>query len=256
MPDTTKASAYARIYAWFSAVANNDLDLLDDFLAHGVPIDAPHPLRHSTALMEATRQGRAGMVQWLLERGAAPAFLCGLPLGTALHCALRRRHWEVAQLLAARMSNCAVMDAHGSTPLHVLCAELLSPKDQPVAAALCSLFIAKQCPLNSLDHEGTTALHHCVINDHHELASLMLRHGANPNALIPDSRVSPLTIAALEKNSAIARLLLQYGADPHSRTREGSTPISIFPALAPLANQCRVKGEDTLHAATSFSAIH
>lgn len=257
MADTTKASAYARIYAWFSAVGNNDIDLLDDFLAHGVPIDAPHPLRHSTALMEATRLGRAGMVQWLLERGAAPAFLCGLPLGTALHCALRRRHWEIAQLLAARMSNCAVMDAYGATPLHILCAEILTSNDHAMAAALAALFIAKQCPLNSLDHEGTTALHHCIINDHHELATILLQHGANPNALIPDSRVSPLTIAALEKNASIAQLLLQYGANPHIRTREGTTPVSIFPALAPLINQRLIlQAEETMHSARDLSIVH
>ena len=180
MLDVTKVSAYARINAWFSAVADDDVDLLDDFLVHGVPIDAPHPLRHSTALMEATRRGRADMVQWLLERGAAPAFLCGLPLGTALHCALRRRQWKIAQLLAARMSNCAIMDAHGATPLHVLCAEILTQQDRPIAAALAILFISKQCPLNSLDHEGTTALHHCTINDYHELTAILLHHGANP----------------------------------------------------------------------------
>ena len=255
MAHPANPSAYARIYAWFSAVANNDLDLLDDFLAHGVPIDAPHPLRHSTALMEATRQGRAGMVQWLLERGAAPAFLCGLPLGTTLHCALRRHQWDIAQLLAGRMSNCAVMDAHGATPLHVLCAENLTPKDQALAAALCSLFIAKQCPLNSLDHEGTTALHHCIINDYQELATILLRHGANPNALIPDSRVSPLMIAALEKNATIAQLLLQYGADPHAHTREGSTPVSTFPGLAPLLNQRRMKPEEGTHA-TNVGVYH
>ena len=255
MANSTSSTAYTRIYAWFSAVANDDLTLLDDFLAHGVPIDAPHPLRHSTALMEATRLGRAGMVQWLLERGAAPAFLCGLPLGTTLNCALRRHQWDIAQLLAGRMSNCAVMDAYGATPLHVLCAEILTPKEYAITAALCSVFIAKQCPLNSLDHEGTTALHHCIINDYQDLAAILLRHGANPNALIPDSRVSPLTIAALEKNATIAQLLLQYGADPHMRTRDGATPVSIFPGLAPLINQRRVKVDESTHAAT-LSAIH
>ena len=255
MANSTSSTAYTRIYAWFSAVANDDLTLLDDFLAHGVPIDAPHPLRHSTALMEATRLGRAAMVQWLLERGAAPAFLCGLPLGTTLHCALRRHQWDIAQLLAGRMSNCAVMDAYGATPLHVLCAEMLTAKDEAVTAAVCSLFIAKQCPLNSLDHEGTTALHHCIINDYQELAAILLRHGANPNALIPDSRVSPLTIAALEKNATIAQLLLQYGADPHVRTRDGATPASIFPGLSALINQPRVKVAGTTYA-SSLSVIH
>lgn len=236
----------SRIYAWFSAVANDDTALLDDLLAHGMPVNALHPLRHTTALMEATRLGRAGLVQWLLEHEAAPSVLCGLPVGTALHCALRRQQWDIAHILAHAMGDCALMDANGSSPLHTLCTEAYHNHQPAILLGLATLFIHKQCPLNSLDLEGSTALHHCVINGHLPLVSLLLRHGANPNALIPDSQVSPLAIAALEKNLIIAKLLLQFGADPHSRTHEGSSPVSIYPAIAPLVTEgLSVRGEGT-----------
>ncbi len=231
MPRLPKSPPLPRIYAWFSAVVSNDLELLSDLLVHGVPIDIPHPLRHSTALMEATRRGHAATVQWLLERGATPAFLCGTPLGTSLHCALRRHHWEIATILADAMHTCAVIDAYGATPLHVLCNESYNARDTHRILILANHFIEKGCPINVLDHEGTTALHHCVINDLHALAEMLLSRGANPNALIPDSQVSPLTIAALEKNLAMGQLLIHYGADPHMRTREGSTPVSIHPPI-------------------------
>jgi hypothetical protein len=68
------------------------------------------------------------------------------------------------------------------------------------------------------------------VNDQLELAVILLRYGANPNASIPDSQVTPLTIAALEQNMPMAQLLLQYGADPHARTREGTTPGFDLPA--------------------------
>ena len=112
--------------------------------------------------------------------------------------------------------------------------------------------------MDALDHEGTTALHHCVINDLTDLAAMLLRYGANPNALIPDSKVSPLTIAALERNTTMAGLLLQYGADPHIRTRDGSTPISIYPQLAPIITQgFSVKGtHDQLEATTVKTPLH
>ncbi len=160
-----KPSALSRAYVWFSAVAAEDTQLLDDMLTHGVPIDTVHPLRHSTALMEATRRGRAGMVQWLIEHGAAPAFLCGLPLGTALHCALRRQYWDCASIITSYMESCAVMDVYGATPLHILSAESAACKEVSIILGLASMFIAKSCPLDALDHEGTTALHHCVLND-------------------------------------------------------------------------------------------
>jgi ankyrin repeat protein len=250
-----KLPALARIYAWFSAVVNNDIDFLDGLLAHGVPIDSPHPLRHSTALMEATRLGRAGMVQCLLDRGAAPAFLCGLPLGTSLHCALRRHHWDIAAILANAMSHCAVMDAYGATPLHLLCAETTPSMEPTIPLGLATLFLHKNCPLNALDQDGTTALHHCIINDHLPLASMLLNYGANPNALIPDSQVSPLAIAALEKNLPLARLLLHYGADPHIRTREGSSPIALYPAIAPLVTRAlEVRGKPQMQEAANLTA--
>jgi hypothetical protein len=60
---STAKLAYTRIYAWFTAVMNDDTPLMADLMAHGFPVDTPHPLRHSTALMEATRLGRAEMVR-------------------------------------------------------------------------------------------------------------------------------------------------------------------------------------------------
>ncbi|MFM9889802.1 MAG: ankyrin repeat domain-containing protein [Rickettsiales bacterium] len=230
-----ESPALTRAYAWFSALQSGDAELLDELLAHGVPIDVPHPLRHTTALMEATRLGRATLVHWLLAHGAAPAFLCGLPLGTPLHCAIRRHHWAIAEQLARRMGSVAVLDGYGRTPLHTLCMEAADPAMRVDMQALALLLVEKNCPLETLDHEGTTALHHCVINDTLGLAELLLAHGANANALIPDSRVSPLTIASLERSLPMAQLLLRYGADPYLPTRDGLTPITILPELKRLA---------------------
>ena len=225
------SAALTRVYAWFSALITEDTQLMDDLHRYGVPVDVFHPLRHTTALMEATRLGRTAIVDWLLDHGAAPAFLCGMPLGTPLHCALRRRHWEVARRLSMVMDTAAVMDANGCSPLHILCMEAQNPQDMYSLTSLATFLIDKKCPLDALDHEGITALHHCIINDATELAELLLTQGANPNARVPDTWVSPLAIAALEKNLPLAQLLISFGADPHLKTREGSSPATIYPTL-------------------------
>lgn len=230
---STQSPDTSRTYAWFSALIADDTTLLEDLLTHGVPIDVLHPLRHTTALMEATRRGATAIVEWLLTRGAAPALFCGAPLATPLHCSLRRHHWGIAEKLIAAMETTAVVDAYGFTPLHLLCME--APIEHPKANALLAAVIDKDCPLDALDHEGTTALHQCVINDALEFAEVLLEHGAKVDALIPDTWVSPLTIAALEKNVAMAHLLLRYGADLHLRTRDGSSPASLAPSLAKLS---------------------
>ena len=234
---SSNPQALTRVYAWFSALVTNDLAMLEDLYTHGVPVDIFHPLRQTTALMEATRLGRAPLVEWFLARGASPAFLCGAPLCAPLHTALRRQHWEIALLLTKAMETTAIIDSYGRTPLHVLCMEAQENDLGSSILELATLIVSKYCPLDALDYEGITALHHCVINNAKELGKLLLTRGAKADALIPDSWVSPLTIAALEKNLEMAELLLLHGANPYLRTREGLDPVGIYPAIRDLVQE-------------------
>lgn len=236
-PSSNNATPLPRIYAWFSGILLDDFALLQDLLVHGMPIDIPHPLRHTTALMEASRLGRTAMVEWLLNHGAAPAFLNGLPQGTALHCALRYRHWEVATLLVNRSHAPGVVDSYGRTPLHTLCADIVDDEATVAAMDIINLLVGKGCPLDVRDNEGITSLHYTVINDNRVLTELLLVHTANPNVQTPDRLITPLMIAALEKNLPIASLLLQHGADPHLCNADGMSAIGIFPELQKIGDQ-------------------
>ena len=224
--------ALPRIYAWFSGLMAQDTALLDELLAHGLPVDVQHPLRHTTALMEAVRLGRAPLVEWLLERGAAPAFACGMPKGSPLHCAIVLKRWSIAQLLLESLKNVSVLDGHRRTPLHLLCMEATENEISGQGLMIAGQMIDKSCPLDALDQEGISALHHCVINGQRALAELLLTRGAAPNILIPDSKVSPLFIAAIERNLPIALLLMQHGADPTLITKEGVSAAEFMPSLA------------------------
>lgn len=228
LASTNPPDALSRIYAWFSSLAQGDLATLTKLVQQHVPVEVPHPLRHTTALMEATRRNHMATVAWLLEQGANPLHGCGIPLGTPLHTALRLNLQPLTARLLEVVDQITTVDAYGHTPLHALCMEPRTSDTLAEAVPLGTLLIDKKCPLDALDHEGITALHYSVINDCPALAELLLRHGANPNALIPNSWVSPLTIAALEKNRPMAELLLRFGADATLPTREGSTPNSIW----------------------------
>lgn len=248
------APALTRIYAWFSAIVADDLALMEDLFSHGLPVDVPHPLRHTTALMEATRLGRTALVSWLLGHGAAPTFLCGLPRGTPLHCALKRHHWDIAEELVGSTEHCGIADHYSRTPLHALAMDM--PEDTTGilrALQLAETLLRKSVPADALDHEGITALHYSVINDIQPLAHLLLKHGANPNAITPDTHVSPLVIAALEKNTSLARLLLEYGANPTLPIKDGSTAYSIMPSLKRIVIGLEPLEEATLGKQTSYS---
>ena len=235
MPNGRDTAALPRLYAWFSALVADDIHGLESLLAHGVPVDAEHPLRHTTALMEAARLNRTALIEWLLKHGANPALLCGLPKGSPLHAAIALRHWRAATLLVNALPSITLVDAHGRTPLHQMCMEWLEGACLTHSLTLAELLIAKHCPLDAIDGEGITALHYCIINEQERLAALLLAHGANPNVTTPDSRVSPLLIAAMEKHTALCQLLLDHGADPTLSSHDGNAPANLMPHLARIA---------------------
>ena len=230
-PVVASIASPQEVYAWFAAVASSDMDLINQIHSQGFPIDTLHPLRHTTALMEATRLGRITTITWLLSHDAAPALLCGVPKGSAIHCALRRRHWDSVAELIASVEYASMIDGYGATLLHALCSEPQKQGDMEKACDTARQLLQKHCSIDALDHEGITALHYCVVNDEQELTELLLEYRANPNALIPDTWVSPLMIAALEKNTELARLLIRYGGEPNLRTRDGTTPAQTYPAI-------------------------
>ncbi len=228
----TEASQLNRVYAWFAALVKEDAEGMDDLLAHGVPVDVPHPLRHTTALMEATRLGRTAMVHWLLDRGATPAFLCGLPQGSPMHAAIRLHHWHIAAMLVDAAQSAGITDHQGRTPLHMLALETIERTISEPMLKLAGMITGKHCPIDALDREGLSALHYAVINDHPPLTEVLLKLGANPNIRVPDSGMTPLAVAALDKNTNLASLLIHYGANPYQHTRDGASPATILPALS------------------------
>jgi ankyrin repeat protein len=65
---------------------------------------------------------------------------------------------------------------------------------------------------------SNTALHTAAVNGHAELASLLLRHGANPNAIGYEANkglTPPIVLAAWEGTLETLRALLDAGADPN-----------------------------------------
>ena len=69
--------------------------------------------------------------------------------------------------------------------------------------------------------------------------------------------MSPLTIAALEKNVTLAQLLLQHGANPQLPTKEGSTAYSIMPSLKRLTGNASIHmPQDGKRAVANSSVRH
>ena len=222
----------SKVYAWFSAINTSDWNKMRSLHDDGLPIDVSHPLRQTTALMEATRQGRAKVVEWLLHHGAAPVFLTGTRATTALHIALKMQYWAIADRLLLASPSATACDYAGHTPLHMLCANsIIEPRNISFILKLAEVMIMKGCRIDALDNEGISALHYCVINNLDALVQLLLDHGANANIMSPESKVTPLTIAVLERQHTMIELLIRYGANPNIRMQDGKRPIEMMPEI-------------------------
>ncbi|KJW07210.1 ankyrin repeat family protein [Orientia tsutsugamushi str. UT144] len=78
--------------------------------------------------------------------------------------------------------------------------------------------------INSHDRTNTTALHYAIRAGYLEIASLLLTHGANPNAQDIYGR-TPFHSAFREGNLQFIKLLLKNGANPNLQNQHGNTPF-------------------------------
>ena len=75
------------------------------------------------------------------------------------------------------------------------------------------------------NNDGQTALVNAIVQDHLDIAKLLLQHNANPN--IYDNRgMTPLFFATTSKQLDIIKLLLQHGADPDAVYDQGMTALA------------------------------
>lgn len=95
------------------------------------------------------------------------------------------------------------------------------------AATILLLLMANRCDLNSDDGHGATALFMAVDDDKIDLARILLEFGANPNTktgvyIDGTGDLTPLHIAFRSKK--LLKLLLEHGADPSVKDSKGRTP--------------------------------
>ena len=77
------------------------------------------------------------------------------------------------------------------------------------------------------DTDGSTPLHCATWKGHLDVVALLLKSGADVNAVNENEHwgTTPLHAAAHANQAAIARLLLEHGANLKAKDKEGRTPM-------------------------------
>jgi len=194
-----------------------------------------------TALLrEAVHKKDAGMVRFLLAKGADPNALYVAPpsgfidlLQVAFH--LNKPHKNGSTIFIYAAGNCPtpilqslleaggnVHDetAYGKTALNMAAGSSLFwyPKLNGNLAFL----VAHGADVNHADKLGETPLYSAA--DNPQDLAFLLAHGADPNRS-DKVGITPLMVAVALGNSVTAQALLQAGADIHARNIRGETAL-------------------------------
>ncbi|MBI2946199.1 MAG: ankyrin repeat domain-containing protein [Verrucomicrobia bacterium] len=87
------------------------------------------------------------------------------------------------------------------------------------------LLLAHGVDVNSLDHEGLTALHWAIGQGFRSIAEALIANKANVNAKRTSDGESPLHLAVRGQSQPLVESLQSKGADPNARSNGGQTPL-------------------------------
>jgi ankyrin repeat protein len=227
-------------YNMLAAVAYDDIAMVRKLLKKGVNADIPLSPEGMRALMIAAESGNTAIVKLLLENKAdvnAKNDNGGTALSIAVGVRLMNiKNMDSIRLLMKAGANVNSQDQAGTAPLHLA----ISNRDREVVEML----IERDANVNAITNlsggEGQTPLHFLANPwklpkdlpwDDIEIAKLLLQHGANPNIRAKDGvwpkteNITPLSLAYEADNKKLVDLLISHGADVNVGVRK---EISLF----------------------------
>ncbi|TCO36063.1 hypothetical protein EV652_101953 [Kribbella steppae] len=234
--------------AFLIAASEGYLDLLELTLQNGADVRSLDSYR-GTALIRAAERGHAAVVGRLLRAGVTVDHVNRLGW-TALHEAVllgdgSPRYVDTVRLLiAAGADRDLPAERDGTTPVQAargqvaaVLASKLPPRDQAPAALLAAAeagdanrvaaALAAGAPLESRDEHRRTALLLASLNNHVDVARLLVARGADPDAQ-DDRQDSPWLVTGVTGSVAMLEALLPANPDLNLRNRFGG--ISVIPA--------------------------
>lgn len=209
-PNATNAAGVAAIH-----VARDPATLVL-LINAGADIDAPSETRGTTPLHAASASGIVAMVKVLLDRGA-DVNPVDANEETALMAAVKNRAVAIVRELIAAGADIERRNKYGSTAL-LLATQESSRSCLQIAETL----IKAGANVNVVRRDGMTALRYACWKGDRSIVSMLICAGADVNyaSEAGDTALTTLICEGPKDRHAMARLLLQAGADPEPRTSE------------------------------------
>ena len=160
-------------------------------------------------VVAAVKSGRADVVRSLLDQGADPDRRQG-DGATALHYAAHRDDLEAARMLIEAGADAGAANDFGATAIWLAAGN--------GSAAMVRLLLDAGADPNAALTMGETPLMTAARGGDLETVELLLAAGADVNAAEAERHQTALMWAAAQRHAAVARVLIEHGADIHART--------------------------------------
>ena len=214
------------------AADSGNTDLIALLLKAGADPNSPNADGETTLHLVA-RAGNLQAAKLLLKAGVNVDPRENFGGQTPLMWAVARRHPEMVELLASKGAN---VNARGAIRDY-----------QRVATA--------ESRAKSLDRGGFTPLLYAARENCRECVEILLRHKADVNLGDP-SDVVPLSVAMLNANWDIARLLVEAGADVNAWDWYGRAPLHVAITTLQTANNRNPLDNDHPNKATGRELVN
>lgn len=173
-------------------------------------------------LLAAIKAGDHQSAQLLLD-GISNADASEPDGTTALHYAVLNSDIELARDLLGKKANVNVRSRYGITPIYLAA--------QNGNAEILALLLQAGANANELYHEGETVLHTAARTGDYKSVELLLKAGANVDARENWHGQTPLMWAMAQKHADLLPLLLKHGADVNalSNVEEWERQVTMEP---------------------------
>jgi len=209
-----------------TTMASNDVkDIFTYLLGHGANIDIEDPMLGTTLMIAVREGGDLELAKWIVDTCKANvAYLCTTgEKSSAMHKACQFSTIEMIEFLISRGGDklFEIPDGRGFTPLMIAASEGRNE--------IVSLLVEKyNCKINF-----TTDINHLFIaiqNDLIPTVELLLKLGADPNAVQEKMQCRPLHIAASNNFLLLVTSLCEHGAIVDCEDPRGYTPLFMASA--------------------------
>ncbi|XP_014677222.1 PREDICTED: E3 ubiquitin-protein ligase MIB1-like isoform X2 [Priapulus caudatus] len=175
--------------------------------------------RRQTALHIAVNKGHASVCKTLMELGCHPS-LQDSEGDTPLHDAISKKRDDMVAILLDHGADVAIANNNGFNALHHA-----ALRGNPGAMRILLSKLPRPWVVDEKKDDGYTALHLAALNNHLEVAELLVQQGKANLDLQNCNLQTPLHLAVERQHTQIVRLLVREKCNLNIPDKDGDTPL-------------------------------